>query len=104
MDKEQKAKYKKTKIDKYTNTKIQRQRQWQIHKYNLAGNNFQCCKNLLIKIFGLVGFLDFLGKNNVSLKRKLFKTMLDFFFCQVQLHIELYYNEEKSRKNPNIKI
>ena len=38
------------------------------------------------------------------ISQNLLKTMLDFLFCPIQLYIELYYNEEKTRKNPKMKF
>ena len=38
------------------------------------------------------------------ISRNLLKTMLDFFFCPIQLYIEMYCDEEKSGKSSKMKF
>ena len=73
------------------------------HCFEQVSGNGLCCSTLILSKIDAFSIVIKMSQK-LLFSWKLLKTMLDFFFCQVQLHIELYYDEEKTRKNPNIKI
>ena len=59
-------------------------------------------KQIVIIIIKLVIIIHWGQKNQIS--RNLLKTMSNFFFCQAQLGINVYYREKKIRKSWKTKI
>ena len=60
---------------------------------------------LIIQVgVGVVTALPFLFLSKNLISRNLLKTMLDFFFCPIQLYIKMYCDEEKSGKSSKMKF